>query len=80
MEEEGEDGEKLKEVLSAWQHFLVDTEMKSGTQKVINFQKSKLDTKFINEKLESVFNKLDSATKINHALEFVLHNVETEEY
>ena len=52
MEEEADDGEKLKEVLSAWQHFLVDTEMKSGIFMVINFQMSKLDTKLINEKLE----------------------------
>ena len=31
---------------------------------------SKLDTKIINEKLEEVFNKLDSAAKINIALGF----------
>ena len=59
VEEEGEDGEKLKEELVACQHFLVDTEMENGRHKVINFQMSKLDTKVINEKLEEVFNKLD---------------------
>ena len=72
VEEEGEDGEKLKEELSACQHFLVDTEMENGKHKVFNFQMSKLDTKIINEKLEEVFNKLDSAAKINIALGFVL--------
>ena len=80
QEEEGDDGEKLKEELSACQHFLVDTEMENGRHKVFNFQMSKLDTKIINEKLEEVFNKLDCATKINIALRFVLRNVETGEY
>ena len=75
-----EDGEKLKEELSACQHFLVDTEMESGRHKVFNFQMSKLDTKIINEKLEEVFNKLDSAAKIIIALGFVLRNVESGEY
>ena len=80
VEEEGEDGEKLKEELSAFQHFLVDREMKNGRHRLFNFQMSKLDTKKINEKLEEVFNKLDSAAKINIALGFVLRNIETGEY
>ena len=80
VEEEGEDGEKLKEELSSCQHFLVDTEMENARHKAFNFQMSKLDTKIINEKLEEVFNKLDSAAKINIALRFVLRNVETGEY
>ena len=41
---------------------------------------SKLDTKIINEKVEEVFNKLDSIAKININLGFVLRNVETGEY
>ena len=53
--------------------------MENGSHKVFNFQMSKLDTKIINEKLEEVFNKLDSAAKINIALGFVLRNVETGE-
>ena len=80
MEEEGEDGEKLKEELSACQHFLVDKELENGRHKVFNFKISKLDTKIINQKLEEVFNKLDSAAKINIALGFVLRNSETGEY
>ena len=64
VEELGEDGEKLKGELSACQHFLVDTEMENGRHKVFNLQMLKLDTKIINEKLEEVFNKLDSAAKI----------------
>ena len=79
-EEEGDDGEKLKEEFSACQHFLVDTEMEIGRHEVFNFQMSNLDTKIINEKLEEVFNKLDSAAKIIIALGFVLRNVGTGEY
>ena len=80
VEEEGDNGEKLKEELSACQHFLVDTEMENGRHKVLKFQMTKLDTKIINEKLEDVFNKLNSAAKINTAFGFVLRNVETGEY
>ena len=65
--------------MSACQHFLVDTEMEI-TFHLCNFQMSKLDSKNINEKLEEVFNKLESATKINIALGFVLRNVKTGEY
>ena len=54
VEEEGEDGEKLKEELSACQHFLVDTKREKGRHKVFKFQMSQLDTKLINEKLEEV--------------------------
>ena len=52
VEEEGEDGEKLKEELSACQHFLVDTEMENGRHKVFNFQMSKLDTKSLTRNLK----------------------------
>ena len=80
VEEKGENGERLKEELSACQHFMVDTEMENGRHKVFNFQMSKLDTKIFNVKLEEVFNKLDSVAKINIALGFVLRNIETVEY
>ena len=80
VEEEEEVGENLKEELSACRHILIDTEMEKGRHKIFNFQMSKLDTKIINKKLEGVFNKLDSAAKINIALGFVLRNIETGEY
>ena len=51
--------------------------MKNGRHEVFNSQMSNLDPKVINEKLEEVFNKLDSAVKINTALGFVLQNIET---
>ena len=60
---EREDREKLKEELSACQHFLVDTETENGRHMVFNFPMWKLDTKFINEKMEEVFNKLISTAK-----------------
>ena len=75
-----DNGEKLKEELSACQHFLVDTEMENGRHKAFNFQVSKLDIKIINEKIGEVFNKQDSAAKINIALGFYLCIVETGEY
>ena len=80
LEEEGEDGEKLKKELSACQHFLVDSEMENRRHRPLNFQISKLDTKIINEELEEVFNKLNSAAKFNIALGFVLQNIDTGEY
>ena len=77
---EEDNGEKLKEELSACQHFLVDTEMENGRHKAFNFQVSKLDITIINEKIGEAFNKLDSAAKINIALGFYLCIVETGEY
>ena len=68
VEEEGEDGETLKDKLSMCQRFLVNTEMENGRHKVFNIQRYltfKLNTKIINEELEEVFNKLDSAAKSN---------------
>ena len=41
---------------------------------------SKLDTPIINEKLEGVFSKVDSAAKIDIALGFALRNVKTGDY
>ena len=80
VEEQGENGEKLKDELSICQHFLVNTEMENGKHTVFNLQMSKLDTKITNEKIEEVFNKLDSAVKIIIALWFVLRNIETGKY
>ena len=54
--------------------------MENGQHKVSNFQIFKLNTKFINEKLEDGFNQLDSAAKINITLGFVLRNFVTGEY
>ena len=76
VEEEGEDGENVKEEFKSCQYFLVVTEMENGRHKVFSFQKSKLDTRIINEKLEEIFNKLDFAAKMKLALGFVLQNID----
>ena len=55
VEEEGKDGEKLKDDLSVRQNFLVDTETENRRHKVFDFQISKFDTNISNEKLEEVF-------------------------
>ena len=67
VDEEGEDGEKLKEELSACQHFLVDTEMENGRHKVSNFQTSKFDTKMIIEKLEKRHSRRRVCWRISQA-------------
>ena len=53
---------------------------KNGRHKIFSFQMSKLDSKIIIEKFEEVFNKLDSAAKINIAPSFVIRNLEAGEY
>ena len=77
VEEERKGAEKLKKELGAFQHLLLDMEMENVRQKVLTFQMSKLDTKIINQKHTEVFNKLDSAAKINIALGFVLQKIVT---
>ena len=67
VEEEGEDGEKLKEELSACHFFQVDTEMENGKHKVFNFKMSKLDTEITNEKLE------ETSTSSSLPLKSTLH-------
>ena len=80
MEKEGEDGEKLKEELIPCQHLLVDTEIEKGRHKVFNLQMTYLDDKVKDEKLNEVFNKVESAAEINIALGFVIGNEDTGEY
>ena len=70
VEEKGEDSEKMMKELSACQQFLVDTEIENGRLKITIFQMSKLETSIINNKVEEIFNKLDSAAKIIFALGF----------
>ena len=78
--ENEEDTDQLRDELNACQHFLTDTEMENGRNKVVNFQLSKLDPNLVNEKLDQVFEKLDCAAKINIVLEIVLCNIETDDY
>ena len=75
-----EDSENLKEELAACQHLLVDVHAEHGRQEVFNFSLSKLDTNEINKKLDEVFENLKCAAKVNLALEFLLLNVEINDY
>ena len=79
MENE-EDSDQLRDELNACQYFLTDTELENGSHKVFNFQFSKLDPNFGNEKLEQIFEKFDCAAKVNIALFFVLRKIKTGEY
>ena len=72
--ENEEDSDQLRDELNACQRFLADTRMENGRQKVFNFQLSSVDFSPVNGKLDQV------VEKINIALGFVLHNIETGEY
>ena len=49
VEEEGKDGEKLRDDLSVRQKLLVDTEMENRRHRAFDFQISKFDTNISNE-------------------------------
>ena len=71
-----DDDADLKEELQACQHFLIDSELEKRRHRVFNFAMSTFDNSLINEKLNSVFNGLKCAAKVNLAFGFVLKNVE----
>ena len=64
------DDESLKSELEACKHFLVDSEFENGRHKVFNFALNVLDAHRMNEKLDTVFNSLKCAAKINMAFGF----------
>ena len=66
----------LKEEPQACQHFLVDTELEKGRNRVFNFAMSTFDNSLIIQKLDSVFNGLKRGAKVNLAIGFVLKNVD----
>ena len=72
--------ESLNEELAACQHLLNNMHAEHGKQEVFIFSLSDLDNKEINEKLDEVFANLKCAAKVNLALEFILQNVETNNY
>ena len=71
-----DDDADLKEELQACQHFLVDSELEKRRHRVFNFAMSTFDNSLITKKLDSVFNGLKCAAKVNLAFGFVLKNVE----
>ena len=73
---EGIDDDSLKEELRACQHFLVDSQLEKGRQRVFNFALDSFSAEKINSKLDYVFQQLKCAAKINLAFGFVLKNIE----
>ena len=72
----GVDDQSLREELESCKHFLTDTEMKNGGQRVFKFAMSSFDMSLLNDKLDYVFKKSKCAAKVNLAFGFVLKNIE----
>ena len=72
---EDEDAD-LKEELQACQHFLVDSELEKGRNRVFKFAMSTFDNSLITKKLDLVFKGLKCAAKVNPVFGFVLKNFE----
>ena len=70
------DDESLKEELETWKNYIVTSEMKKGRNQVFNFPRDIRDAHTLNQKLDTVFEKLKSAAKLNVAPCFLLKNVE----
>ena len=70
------DDQSLKEDLQKCKHFLVDSEMENGRHRAFNFAMEILDAHTFSQKLDTVFEKLKCAVKLNVAFAFVLKNVE----
>ena len=54
----GVDDNSLKDVLETCNHFLVDSEMEIGRHRVYNFARVTLETKYVLEELDVVFDIL----------------------
>ena len=74
------DDQALCQELTACQHFLVDSEFVRGRQYVFNFASTNVTPKFLQEKIQQVFESVLCAAKVNLALGFVLRNVEDGSY
>ena len=70
----------LRQELTACQHFLVDSEIVRGRQHVFNFVSTNVTPKFLQEKIQQVFESLHCPAKVNLALGFVFRNVEDGSY
>ena len=68
--------DSLKEEPRACQHFLVDSQLEKGRQRVFNFALDSFSAEKINSKLDYVFQQLKCAAKIILAFGFVLKNIE----
>ena len=70
------DDNSLKEELETCKHFLVESELLDGWQRVYNFAMDTLNTRYLLEKLDVMFNSLNCADKLNVAFDFMLKSVE----
>ena len=67
---------ELREEVESCKHFLTDTELENGRQRVFNFAVSSFDSSLLNDKLGYVFKELKCAAKGNFAFGFVLKDIE----
>ena len=74
------DDANLREELRTCKHFLVDSEMEKGLQKVNNYAINTVNAEIVNEKLDHFFNTLKCAAKVNMAFGFILKNIEDGKY
>ena len=70
------DNQSSGEELERCKHFLVESEMTNGRQRVFNFAKNILDAHTLSQKLNTVLQKLKCSAELNVAFGFVLKNVE----
>ena len=68
--------QSLREELHSCKHFLVYSEIQRGRHSVFNFAVNNLTAQVIEEKLDSVLDKLKCVVKLNLALGFILKNIE----
>ena len=70
------DDQSLREELQSCRHFLVDSDLQKGKHSVFNFAVNNLTAQVVEEKLDSVLNKLKCVAKLNLVLGFILKNIE----
>ena len=70
------DDQSLREELEPCKHFLTDTDIDKGRDRVFNFVMSSFDMSLLSDKLDYVFKELKCAAKVNLAFGFVLKNIE----
>ena len=73
---ENVDDQSFKEELESCRHFLVDSEIQKWRHSVLIFVVNNLTAQVIEEKLDSVLDKLKCVAKPNLALSFILKNIQ----
>ena len=69
----------LIEELQSVRHFLRDDKVELNQKIIYNFKLFDLDAKFIDSKLDQIFNELPCTAKINFSFGFVLQNIQEED-